>query len=755
MKKYFIITLLFFYSLNCFDYIYYLNKYPELRKSGIYGIEQALKHYITIGKLQGKTGVANIIEPTNFDWKFYVERNNLPITDEPQALKHYHQYGYFDKLPYCKSFTIIILLHLHNIEFIDEFIEKINHFIKINDKNTYHIKINIPIDATIYKFEKSIPLNLSESALLEEAYATTPFHRDQINATNSKKLIEIKRYLSNNLNISKNNIQTIFSENKGYDIGSFFLMLDQVIKQNIKHDFIIKLHTKKNKIWRDLLTSFLNIPVNKLLNNFETVYSNRVYFDFNEDFHYDPTGFQEKNKEHVQNLCRYFNVPAHNFNFAGGTMFIASNKITKFFQSYDPLKIFNLFEKHHYQDNGLLEHGFERFFGCLFEHLNMKHHTLDYYPQLYIHDQKISKTPLLSTSSTRRIRKLIDTNNIKPMAIYFPQFHKVKENNNFWGPGFTEWTLMNNFTGEIKKPHIDLGQYNILDYHTRRKQACIAKEHGIKAFCYYHYWFKDKKVMHKGLEKILEDNEPNIPFLFCWANEPWTRNWDGLESQTLIAQEYGSRDDWLKHYKYLLQFFKHPNYIKEDNCPILYIYRLEHIAKNNALEMLKLWKEKIIEDGFSGLKIIAMLGYFNNNIPETKSIIDGFAEHQPTFNIKNHSKEAFMFMNNKQGNLDAQKFYQEILRNNKISNNYTRGIFFSWDNSSRRINALSAKFINLSYTAFENFLINTIKKIAQNPNANTNYILINAWNEWTEQAMIEPNNFDNYELLKIIKKYFG
>lgn len=334
------------------------------------------------------------------------------------------------------------------------------------------------------------------------------------------------------------------------------------------------------------------------------------------------------------------------------------------------------------------------------------------------------------------------------MAIYFPQFHEVEENNKFWGQGFTEWNLINNYKGDIKKPHIDIGQYNILDNSTRRKQAAIAKDHGIDSFCYYHYWFKDKKVMYRGIEKILEDGEPNIPFTLCWANEPWTRNWDGLNNDVLLEQDYGNINDWEEHYKYLSRFFKHKNYIKRNNSPIIYIYRLEHIIKNNALNMLNVWKKLAKLDGFNDLIIISVMGSWNNY-----EYYNGFAEHQPNC-LWLTNRYHLNFYKDKQANYDILHSYNKLLLENKPCDKYIRGLFYSFDNSSRRINNYSAKFINLNYKYLENMLIKTIYEIDKTPNVDNNYILINSWNEWAEQAMIEPNDHDGYEIIKIFKKYF-
>lgn len=353
------------------------------------------------------------------------------------------------------------------------------------------------------------------------------------------------------------------------------------------------------------------------------------------------------------------------------------------------------------------------------------------------------------------IKHIIQQHTIKVMAIYFPQFHEVEENNKFWGKGFTEWTLINNYKGEIKRPHKSIGQYNMLEKEVREKQRDIAREYGIDAFCYYHYWFKDKKVMYKGIEKILEDNEPDIPFTLCWANEPWTRNWNGSQRNVLLNQEYGDEADWIKHYKYLSQFFKHPNYIKEDNCPLLYIYRFYQLEQHGKLALIDTWKRLAIEDGFNGLKIIAILGGFPVELVQRlDKYLDGYAEHQPTFGKKLYQKELIPNRIGYASLFDTEHFYKLNLNNKRFGKSYSRGLFYGWDNSSRRIGLSYFKFINNNYELFEDFICNLIKRIAEEPNQGTNYILLNSLNEWSEQAPIEPNDQDGYEILNVLKKIF-
>jgi lipopolysaccharide biosynthesis protein len=168
---------------------------------------------------------------------------------------------------------------------------------------------------------------------------------------------------------------------------------------------------------------------------------------------------------------------------------------------------------------------------------------------------------------------------IRSIAIHLPQYHTIPENDEWWGEGFTEWTNVKKakplFEGH-HQPHVPLSNnyYDLSENKALCKQAELAKKYGIDGFCFYHYWFNGKKLLEKPLEQMLERGTPDFPFMLCWANENWTRTWDGMDKHILMKQEYGFEDDEA-HFDYLLPFFKDDRYIKIDGKPVFLVYRTE------------------------------------------------------------------------------------------------------------------------------------------------------------------------------------
>lgn len=196
---------------------------------------------------------------------------------------------------------------------------------------------------------------------------------------------------------------------------------------------------------------------------------------------------------------------------------------------------------------------------------------------------------------------------MKIIAFYLPQFHTFPENDKWWGKGFTEWTNTKkgkpNFTGHYQ-PHTPLnGNYYDLvnDENVLPEQIRLAKEYGVDGFCFYHYWFaQGKKLMEKPIERFLADKSLNMPFCLCWANENWSRRWDGSEQSVLIAQDYGDGEDRKNHIEYLMKFFSDERYLRDEKGrPILLIYKPQLI--DNLDVLLAEWREAVMAAGFPGV----------------------------------------------------------------------------------------------------------------------------------------------------------
>jgi Glycosyltransferase WbsX len=333
------------------------------------------------------------------------------------------------------------------------------------------------------------------------------------------------------------------------------------------------------------------------------------------------------------------------------------------------------------------------------------------------------------------------------LAFFFPQFYEIPENNKFWGKGFTEWTwLRPSKLKHIKKPlkwkKGGLGYYNLTSPAVRRRQGRIAQRFGLSGFVYYHYWFhgknapKNHKVMFEALELMLKDGYPDMPFMLSWANEPWDRHWTGgvvqdVSNEILLEQKYGNQTDWMNHFCYLYKFFRNENYIKLEGKPVLIIYRIGHIGEY-FVEMMSLWRKMSIEMGFPGIHVIETIGSsykLDASRLELERYVDAAlhfwpAAHELTIAKKTASSE----------NLHVHPMSQYW------------GAFVGFD---KRIRDKTAKYYPFSATSFELALKVSFQDMSQDDMhfVKTNYYFVTAWNEWNEQAVLEPNSKDKFAYL--------
>lgn len=361
---------------------------------------------------------------------------------------------------------------------------------------------------------------------------------------------------------------------------------------------------------------------------------------------------------------------------------------------------------------------------------------------------------------------------MRVIAFYLPQFHEIDENNQWWGKGFTEWTNVKKTVPRFKghnQPRIPYrnNYYNLLDDNVMEEQAKIATSYGVDAFCFYHYWFKGKKLLEKPVERFLQNKDAKIDFCLSWANESWSRNWDGGNQELLIEQNYGDYNDWAQHYEYFNEFFKDERYIKIDNKPLLIIYKPQLIT--NCKEMISCFNDLAKKNGFDGI----YLGHqhsssFYSTFP--KEDFSFGVQFEPWFTIDERLRNPFKKYNNEGIELNNKLFREKVrnfiskrlfkvpsrfsyeyiseqIANRKVEPNVMKGCFPDWDNSPRHITDLKGCVITgSSPKAFKKMITDILKDY------NNEFLFINAWNEWAEGAYLEPDGKYKYEYLEALKK---
>ena len=375
---------------------------------------------------------------------------------------------------------------------------------------------------------------------------------------------------------------------------------------------------------------------------------------------------------------------------------------------------------------------------------------------------------------------------IRTIAYYLPQYHAIAENDKAWGKGFTEWVNTQKAVPQFKghyQPKVPLNNnyYNLLDVNVMINQAKLAKKYGLFGFCYYHYWFKNgKKLLEKPIEQMLREPRVDIPFCLCWANENWSKRWDGGNQEIIVEQDYGGRDEWKLHLEYLVQFFRDPRYITLDGKPVFLIYKPDIIPK--VQKMLKYWQSLAPAYGFKGFCFMIQspgfyyspafeLGEFDYQIkfPPFFSIV-GKSKNMEKLKQQQHIYSAVrrLGLNHvldklikiirqqrdekrvKRNTSQTKLYYDETwdyLINSESTHRMIEGAFVDWDNTARKING----YVHLGATPekFEMYLfklINKIRKTGQEP-----IIFINAWNEWAEGAYLEPDELHEYAYLEALR----
>lgn len=343
------------------------------------------------------------------------------------------------------------------------------------------------------------------------------------------------------------------------------------------------------------------------------------------------------------------------------------------------------------------------------------------------------------------------------VSIYLPQFHPFEENDKAWGKGFTEWTNVSSgqprFIGH-QQPILpqDLGFYDLRLESNILDQINLAKKYGVYGFCFYYYWFSGKKIMDKPLNSFLSHKEWDFNFTICWANENWTKRWDGRDKDVIIAQKY-LEEDPLNFIKNVENILLDPRYITEDGKPVLMVYRASELK--DPKKYVKVWRNYFRERHNMELQLVSYLSFEDRDPREYG--FDAALDFAPlSAFFKNH-----LFKGNQYPYIDVgQKLldinfsgvvadYRTIALNQKLSKAYDFPTYPcitpSWDNDARK-KGKGFVFQNSSPDIYAKWLGRTIKEATANSDAPL--VFVNAWNEWAEGAVMEPSQHLGHTILK-------
>lgn len=321
------------------------------------------------------------------------------------------------------------------------------------------------------------------------------------------------------------------------------------------------------------------------------------------------------------------------------------------------------------------------------------------------------------------------------IAYYLPQFYPIPENDAWYGTGFTEWRNVAQarplFEGHYQ-PRLpeELGFYDLRVREVREQQARLAKQHGIDAFCYYHYWFHGTRPLRRVIDDVLANGAPDIPFCLAWANENWSRHWDASRHEVLLTQTYSPQDDE-EHGRFLLQAMLHPLYLRVNERPILFIYRIQ--AMPDPSETLARWRRMWTDAGLSDVHVIKFDTHGDFTDPE------GFGADSAAQFLPHGTPEVVPRITPAGCNPGNVVFSYEQLRDAYLAAAkpaWTRHecVIPSWDNTARRGDGRSAVVHGSTPELYREWLSTVHKRTPPD-----GLVLINAWNEWAEGAYLEPD----------------
>ena len=340
----------------------------------------------------------------------------------------------------------------------------------------------------------------------------------------------------------------------------------------------------------------------------------------------------------------------------------------------------------------------------------------------------------------------------KVIAYYLPQYHPTKENDEWWGKGFTEWTNVAKakplFRGH-EQPNIpsELGFYDLRLPEVRKEQADLAREAGVDAFCYWHYWFGNGvQLLEKPLQEVVRLGEPDFPFCLGWANHPWRKKqWNKdvsrLEQSLLMDMKYPGEKDIEEHFFKMLPMFKDRRYYKLNGKLVFLIYVIKDIPYLD--KFITIWQELASKNGLPGFYFI---GHVNNadEIAYARNFNFDHLVYENHFQVfestkawVNKLRTVFSYFTKIPVNKISYSDFVNRLDYSVVADNddIFPTIYSNWDTSPRL--GAAARIITNPEPKYFQKLIERVLKIMEGKQEKV--IFLKSWNEWAEGNYVEPD----------------
>lgn len=390
---------------------------------------------------------------------------------------------------------------------------------------------------------------------------------------------------------------------------------------------------------------------------------------------------------------------------------------------------------------------------------------------------------------------------VRVVALYFPQFHTIPENDAWWGKGFTDWNNVRRARPQFRghyQPRVPASgrYYDQSETATLAWQIDLARRHGIHGFCHYHYWFDGKQLLETPTNRMLHSQDLNFPLCLAWANETWSRRWDGQDHHILQLQTHRpDRTLWMQHFDYLFRQWSDPRAITVDGKPVFLIYRPHRIDEIG--NMFDLWRNEAQRRGLPGLCLVAMKQY-EFPVPDVLRHFDATMHFQPfealyspdyagpsagvgapgapVSDVVRHRfwpalrrrlMVPFRMLPDRVQHVfklarakltpptltiyDYESVWEQILKVERDAEGMPcfPGAFVDWDNTAR-YGRRARLFRGASPERFDHWFQRLVAVTAMRPETER-LIFLNAWNEWSESTYLEPDDRHGLRHLESIR----